>query len=58
MFASAAAEKAQYLLTVFCLLGVVLLSYSGSQGLPFLISQFDFNEYYRSKTNPSMDTDE
>uniref|UniRef100_K3WEA1 Uncharacterized protein n=1 Tax=Globisporangium ultimum (strain ATCC 200006 / CBS 805.95 / DAOM BR144) TaxID=431595 RepID=K3WEA1_GLOUD len=30
----------------------------GSQGLPFLISQFDFNEYYRSKTNPSMDTDE
>ncbi|KAF1332532.1 Gamma-tubulin complex component, partial [Globisporangium splendens] len=30
----------------------------GSQGLSFLISQFDFNEYYRSKTNPSMDTDE
>ncbi|KAF4323419.1 hypothetical protein BBO99_00003135 [Phytophthora kernoviae] len=29
-----------------------------SQSLPFLMSRFDFNEYYHQKTTPPMDADE
>lgn len=31
---------------------------SGSQSLPFLVSRFDFNEYYRNKMAPPTDADE